>query len=232
MMENSELGQNEILESEQLTEIKTMSTHVVNKIRNWICDGTLKEGQKIGLTDIAKRLGVSEMPVREAIKMLVAQGLLESFPYRGTWVKALSVEDIQELYMLRELLESQALFFAIARINSKEISELKKLAAEVEAAINNNDMLGYFEKNQIFHFRLYAASRQKQLCSLISTVWTNLAYYRLIYFRARVSQYAAVNEHQAYIQACENRDYKAAQEVLKNALGNHLNELLNNQNFK
>ena len=208
---------------------KTLSSSVVETIGHWIIDGTLKKGQRIVIKNIATELGVSEMPVREALKVLEAQGLVTSIPYRGTWVTQLSAHDIEELYMLRGILESKAAGLAVERITDEEIRELEHLAAKVEQAIANGDAMRYVAANQKFHLTLYAASGCVHLVSHIEMLWKTLAYYRLVYSTPFMIHHA-VEEHTKYLDACRRHDVAYAEELARTTLQDHVEYLVSQLN--
>lgn len=200
--------------------VRTLSEAVMEQIGQWIFDGTLAKGQRIVLKKVADELGVSEMPVREALKMLEAQGLVESVPYRGAWVRELSPEDIEELYMLRELLESKAAEVAVMRMTPEELAHLEHLAQVVEESIDAGDSLWYFQANQEFHFAFYSASKLRHVCEHIRSIWRSLAYYRLVHSTPFMIEYAR-EEHEQYLDAARRRDPDKIKQLVSESLRQH-----------
>jgi len=86
----------------------TLPMQVLNKLMDWIMDGKLKMGEKLNTEELARQLGVSRMPIREALKSLEKMGLAESIPYVGVKLVSLEQEDVLQIYLMRQLLEPLA----------------------------------------------------------------------------------------------------------------------------
>ncbi|HSP74486.1 MAG TPA: GntR family transcriptional regulator, partial [Gaiellaceae bacterium] len=102
-------------------------------IRQAIMDGRLRPGQRLTETGLAKDLGISRTPVREALRVLQTEGLVESTPYQGSTVRTYDVEDLDDMYQLRALLEGHAARRAAQRITRDGVEQLRESCARMEA---------------------------------------------------------------------------------------------------
>lgn len=145
---------------------------VVDRLRTEILDGRRKPGDWLRQESVAREEGVSQTPVREALKQLVAEGLLEHVPYRGIRVVTLSVEDAEDLYASRAVLEPMAARWAAAAITAEELRELatlheRMLRCEIPARLKE-----YRDLNRRFHEVIVAASRRPFLTRTLGNFWS------------------------------------------------------------
>jgi DNA-binding GntR family transcriptional regulator len=199
-----------------------LSKSVEDQIINLIMEGKLKAGEKISPEFLAQNFGVSRTPVREALKHLEKIGLVVSKPYVGTYVKSLQLDEIEELYTLRELLETYIVTPIMENIEEKDIQELEQLQGKIEAEIakvpRNNKRI--YELNEDFHLKMYAISKMPHLCSIIKDLLSALAFVRLFFAKNETYGETSLHEHRSYIEMLRNRDIKA---MKKRRLANLLN---------
>lgn len=163
--------------SAHLTEIfnKSLSEQVLDALRAAILDGDLRPGTTLVETDLAARLGVSRAPLREALRILSAEGLVEAVPYHGTKVRALSRADIEEIYSLRAALETFAVQRLIHRQTPDAVEQLRVHYDAMLAAAQAGDLSKVNEADSAFHRTLITLSGH----SLLLTTWNS------IYMRVR-----------------------------------------------
>ena len=147
------------------------------KIRQSILEGTLEPGARIQQHALASELGVSHVPLREAIQKLEAEGFLAVHPRRGAFVMPLSIEDAGEIFDLRATLEVKAIRASIPALNSEQLQILRESCA---AADGNTDVVRYGELNTQFHRALYAGASRPRLQNLIEGLWGNAARYSML----------------------------------------------------
>lgn len=104
----------------------TLPMQVLNKLMDWIMDGKLKMGEKLNTEELARQLGVSRMPIREALKSLEKMGLAESIPYVGVKLVSLEQEDVLQIYLMRQLLEPLAAGEACKRLRKNRYTNWKR----------------------------------------------------------------------------------------------------------
>jgi DNA-binding GntR family transcriptional regulator len=200
---------------------KQLRKVVAENLRDSILNGYFKPGEWLRQERIAQDLGVSQMPVREAIKELAAEGLIEHIPYRGVRVVEFSKEDIEDLYAQRAFLESRAATVAATHITSKELAELNLLQDEMEKNFAPKKVAQYRELNRHFHQLLYTASRREYLVRALNQLWS--AFPTMLagnFARTATSPLPGrdnpdIIEHRAIIAALEEHDPARAGEQMR-----------------
>ncbi|MDI7741967.1 GntR family transcriptional regulator [Lysinibacillus fusiformis] len=133
---------------------KTSANLVINELRSAILDGTLKPGEHIVQEEWAKRLNVSRIPVREALSKLESEGLVSIVPHKGAIVRALTVEDLEELYCIRSYLESKVILKALPNMTMEDKEKIKETFEAMLEAVNTDQHDRYAELHEIFHYQL------------------------------------------------------------------------------
>lgn len=134
------------------------------RIREGILSGAMKRGTRLREERLAEEIGVSRTPVREALRRLSSEGLVEFLPNRGARVSAWSARELEDLYEIRAMLEGHAARLAAQRITGEEIAHLDDLATQMEAA---DDLADVKRLNSEFHRLIVRASRNSQLDTLV-----------------------------------------------------------------
>lgn len=143
-----------------------MHQEVSQHIRQSILRGELKPGDRIVETKMAQMLGVSQAPVREAIRELEFSGLVEQKPYSGTYVKKITMQDMQNFYRVRGALEKLGAHQACERINTEQLASVEQAMLEMERAASEQDTESYVQMDALFHDRIIATSGNGLLCKL------------------------------------------------------------------
>jgi DNA-binding GntR family transcriptional regulator len=156
-----------------LPQIKNISIReqTVDALREAILTGELKPGQSLIEMDLSKQLGVSRAPIREALRILNSEGLVETIPYHGTTVGRLTKDDIEELYSMRILLETFALERIITINNSENVEILKELYERMVEAGTRDDLKAVNEIDREFHDTIISMSEHK----LLELMWQMVA---------------------------------------------------------
>jgi DNA-binding GntR family transcriptional regulator len=136
---------------------------VADALRNAIAGGVLKPGQRVLEVELAEELGVSRLPIREAIRQLEHEGLLVSLPHRGTFVAQVTQDDIREMFSLREALESLAARLVAERASPAEVAALQQLVDEMGPASARRDYATLFKIDTEFHTLLCTYARHERL---------------------------------------------------------------------
>jgi DNA-binding GntR family transcriptional regulator len=142
---------------------RTLREQVVDRLRQEILSSRLAPGTELGEVALARSLGISRGPLREALGQLAAEGLVTIVPRRGAVVKRLTRQEFIEAYQVREALESLAVRLAVPRLSADEKSELHQLCAEMETEAAAGDTDRFFEINRRFHALLVHASGNVKL---------------------------------------------------------------------
>lgn len=203
----------------------TLPMQVLNKLMDWIMDGKLKMEEKLNTEELARQLGVSRMPIREALKSLEKMGLAESIPYVGVKLVSMEQEDVLQIYLMRQLLEPLAAGEACKKITEEQIHELEEIHKEYIPIVEADeiDAKKLYLQNRKFHFAIYSISEMDRVCAMIESLWDTLSFFKLIYGRDVIKNTNGaknmIAEHQGYIDALKDRDAERLKKSLYDTLG-------------
>jgi DNA-binding GntR family transcriptional regulator len=186
----------------------TTQEHAVEWLRRAIVAGDLRPGDRVRQEEVAARIGISIVPVREALRVLEGEGQLTYLPRRGYFVTELRVEDLEEIYALRQLLEARAARRALARLDDDGMARIRLSAAACANAAETGDVARTLAANRSFHFAVLDASGQPHLLKLIRALWDATEPYRALYYNVADERAAAVDAHDRIIAAADARDAK------------------------
>ena len=211
---------------------KQLRNVVADRMRTAILEGRYKPGEWMRQERIAQELGVSQMPVREALKELASEGLIEHVPYRGARVVDIAPTDVEDIYALRAFLESRAAGFAATQIAPEEILELKQIHAEIEKYSAPEHVLKYRELNRRFHELIFTASRRSYLIRTLGMLWAAFPTMLMGNYSRTASQPLVgrdnvdLLEHATIIAALERGDADAAQKATQEHVESVRRELI------
>ena len=192
----------------------TLPEAAAERLRTLIIEGELAPGTKLNERELSERLGVSRTPLREAFRMLAADGLLVQLPNRGAQVVAMSPADVRDAFEVMAALEGLAGELAAARITDDEVDGLRALQAEMDAAHAAQDLPAYYRVNREIHDRLNAIAANPVLANAYRALNARLHSLR---FRSNLNQAKwdrAVAEHRSMIAALAARDGAALRDLL------------------
>lgn len=192
----------------------TMAERAAAQLHQAIVSGEVPAGAHLRLVDLAERLGMSPMPVREAVRRLESLGLVEVHPHRGAFVRTLSKEDFDDTMETRLLLERAAVEKAAAAFTEEAAEKaeywLKRYVALAQAGM----VVEAREAHTEAHFSIYRASRSKWLMHAIEAVWRNSERYRFTDASGRDEDEVSGHEHSPILEACRAGDPQAAGDAL------------------
>ena len=196
---------------------KTPTLHhgVLSSLRDLIVYNELSPGTRLTESVLCERLNVSRTPLREALKVLSHEGLVEILPNRGARVVTLTQEDVKHLFEVIGALESLAGKLACAQITDAELCDIKAVHYQMQANFIRRDLPGYFRLNQIIHRSIVDAARNPVLGSMHENLNSRLL--RARYLASRMDQErwaAAMREHELIIDALDRRSADEAADLL------------------
>ena len=194
---------------------KTKNVAVYRKLRQAILKGKLKPGQKIVMADLAKAFGLSETPVREAIRRLESDGYVHFTPHTGAIVTKIDEGELVEVYLIRIALEALATRLASPHITDKDIDFLIKKNQEIEAAIQQKKYENIGGINKDFHLRIYKAAPFPRLYKMICDLWDTFERWPSVFAYVPQRAVASVEEHKNIIQALKRGDTDLADRLMK-----------------
>jgi DNA-binding GntR family transcriptional regulator len=191
---------------------------VVEQIQQMIIEGGLAPGTRLNERLLCEKLGVSRTPLREALKILAALGLVELLPNRGAAVVRLTAKDIGETFEVISHLEAMAGELACERITDAEINEIRALHFEMLACHARRDLPAYYRINQAIHDLINRAARNEVLREIYITINSRVKALRFSSNLDRERWDAAVREHSMMIEALETRDGTRLSSILEGHL--------------
>ncbi|KWR74943.1 GntR family transcriptional regulator [Cupriavidus sp. IDO] len=191
---------------------------VVGQLRTFIVEGVLEAGRKLNERELCESLGISRTPLREAMKVLAAEGLIEISPNRGATVSRLSPTEIQDTFELMSGLEALSGELACERITAVELAELKALHYAMLACRANEDLPGYYRLNHQIHDRINEAARNSALRQTYLAVNRRLQALRFRSNYQKPKWDSAVHDHEEMLAALEARDGKRMAAILRQHL--------------
>ena len=197
-----------------------ISSNLYSQLQRDILTGKLKNGQKLTEQVICEEYNVSRTPVREALRQLESEGLVENILNRGSFVVGLSKQDFEDMFELRKIYEIQAVKWAIERITEEEMDALDETFEFMEFYTLRNDIDKMLTINEGFHQIIYEASHNRMLQQFLSSYQTYLKYLR------KDDEYpddylaTVLEEHRQIFKAFIEKDVEAGAEAMERHIGN------------
>jgi DNA-binding GntR family transcriptional regulator len=181
-------------------------------LRRAIEDGRYLPGEHLRVAQLIDELGMSPTPIREALRLLQAEGLVVHHPHRGMAVAEYSPEDAEEVYKLRALLEPLATEQAAQNATDEQIAEMRRLHDELTAALTDDARTDAAELNAAWHRAVYSGARSRHLEDIIARLWQAIPM-RAVWLTGRASISHA--QHERVMLAIERRDAEAARACMR-----------------
>jgi DNA-binding GntR family transcriptional regulator len=192
---------------------------VTSRLRDLIVQNQLRPGERVPELDVAARLGVSRTPVREALKVLASEGLVEMQPLRGAIVRAFSAKDAQDMLRVIALLEEFAAREACAAPQA-DIDAVLEIHEQMRGCFRRRERQAYFALNQRFHEGVVALARNDTLTSMHVTLAQRMRRIRYVGNSVPDNWEAAMAEHEAMARALSARDADAMATAMREHLMN------------
>ncbi|MCK6453124.1 MAG: GntR family transcriptional regulator [Alphaproteobacteria bacterium] len=206
-------------------EYRTKEEQVADFLREGIISGRFPRGTRLKQLEIAKLLQTSITPVREALKLLVAEGYVTGDSYRGATVAPFDLSASNEMLTLRILLETQLVRGAVEQATAADLEELRALAAEFERAVANRENESARAANYRFHRRIHDIPNMPQTLHFVQILWARYPFDRINKIQGRVGR--AVAEHTELVNAFIARDAAAAMLATRRHIESGWRELQN-----
>ena len=193
----------------------TAQEAVLAELRRFIATGRLRPGEQIVQDALALELGVSRVPLREALKILEGEGQVTYLAHRGYFVTQLSLSDLLEVYRIREILEAEAVRVAVPQMTTEDVDRLEEAEREVQAAAAEADVVTMTQANRRFHFALIEACGLPRLVRIIRLLWDATEVYRSVYYTEPHNRELVEAEHRGLVEAVKAGDVEQALHVLE-----------------
>lgn len=200
----------------------TLRDKAYQAIKNKILTCEIRPGEPLVERQLAAELGISKTPVREALKTLAHEGLVEIIPRRGAYVIEMPAKDLYDIYQVRQALECLAMELCLPKINQTEIEYLTELVDRSSMRWENFDFDVFLEMDELFHRFFIEKSGNQELVNTVMALDTKIARYRSFtaFMPGRIE--ASLKEHQDILEAIKTANHQEAISNLKIHLNNSL----------
>ena len=200
----------------EVIEISRLALHdqVASRLRTMLVEGQIAPGAKLNERELSTQLRVSRTPLREAIKLLAAEGLVDLLPNRGAVAVKLTEADVVNTFELLATLEAMSGELAAQRITDEELAELRALHYEMMACFSRRDLSGYYRINARIHTAINDAARNPVLASTYRSINARVQSLRFRTNQNEAKWKNAVAEHERMIEALAAHDAVAMRAVL------------------
>ena len=205
---------------------KTKTQIIYEKLKDEINGGTYLPGDRIIISKIAKDNNISEIPVREAIRTLESENLVELVPNVGAIVSDIKEEDIIEHFMIRGLLEGHATRLSIDYISEEMLDELDGLVDKMDKYLDEGNLIEYGKLNKYLHLSIYSCMPYKLLYKMIQDMWEEYERTRSVFKVSPDRSKASNNEHREMLKMIRNKEYDNVEAYIRDHKVNSSYELV------
>ncbi|MGA7273109.1 MAG: GntR family transcriptional regulator [Acidimicrobiia bacterium] len=191
--------------------------HVYRELRSAIIDGEYPPGAPLRHQDLTRVYGVSLIPIREAMRKLEMERLVEAVPNKGARVASISPADVQDVYATRIVLEQEALRRAMGKLGKEGLAEVRRWRDEMVSLVRRDDP-AFYELHRRVHFAIYEASGSPWLLHMIEILWSHTERHRRLAARVRAFVDVGDDHHGRIIDAIATDDTEAALAALEDDL--------------
>jgi DNA-binding GntR family transcriptional regulator len=198
-------------------ERETLHERAYDEVKKAIMGGAIAPGEPMTIRALAKALGTSVMPVREALRRLVAERALELLPNRSVTLPVMTADKFDEIVRIRLALEGMMAETAARHITPDELKRMSRLNDEMTVKLRQGAKK-YLAVNQEFHFQLYLAARMPQAMSIVETLWLQIGPF-LHHVTTEFSKADYLGHHEAILKALAKRDGNKARVAIEADIG-------------
>jgi DNA-binding GntR family transcriptional regulator len=194
---------------------RTVASAAAEELRRRILDGSYAGGQPLRQDALAEEFRVSRIPIREALLQLEAEGLVRILPHRGAVVSELSIEEIEDIFELRALLEPRLLRRSVPRLMREDFEALRAILAEYGAELRSGNAARWGELNTALHLRLYSRAERPRSLALVANLLRDCDRHTRLQLSQTDGRARAEREHEELVTLCERGDIRRAAALLK-----------------
>jgi len=200
---------------------------VFNTLRDAILTGKLVPGERLMENQLAEKLGVSRTPIREALRMLELENLVELVPRKGAQVLDMSEKDIVNVLEVRGVLEGLGASLACKKMKEEELAKLKETELEFERACETEDYEAIADIDERFHDIMFASTGNDKLIQIFNNLRIQLYRYRMAHVKLESSKADIITHHRGIIKAIENHLSEEGSQVAQEHIRYHAEFILN-----
>lgn len=204
----------------------TLASYVTDAIRSGILDRRYPLGSRLDQQTLADEFGASIIPIRESLRQLEAEGLVQIAPRRGAFVVSPPTEDeVREVYRLREVLEAYATTEAVCALTADDIGQMDALLAQMAQAGRSSTDEQWSRLNRTWHFRLYGGAQSPLLLQFINMLWDRCRLTRNVQARDLGHRDRSDEDHTRIMAAVRARDARLAAGIIADHVRHAMDEL-------
>ena len=205
--------------------VVTVQEAALNELRERIANGQLRAGEQVRQETLASELGLSVVPLREALKTLEAEGQVVYTPHRGYFVARLDMRELTEAYAIRELLEDEAARRGVPVLVDEDIRRMLEAIKDIDRHIRSKDITAVAAANRRFHFTIFDAAEMPRMTNFIRILWETTEPYRSLYIADAEHRRLVNDEHRAIVAAAAAHDVRLVIKLLHEHRGNAIERL-------
>jgi DNA-binding GntR family transcriptional regulator len=199
---------------------RSLHGETANQLRDMIVEGGLKPGQKIPEQELCGRFGVSRTPLREALKVLAAEGIVQLLPNRGAVVAKITHEEIEQIFPIMGVLEALAGELACERITDQDLEKLRRLHKTMIGHHRRGEWLPYSKLNRTIHEAIFTVAGNPSLSAMYQQLIIRIHAIRFVAKKTPERWHQAVDEHEQMMEALQRRDGKRLAKIMRLHLRN------------
>ena len=200
---------------------------VFNTLRQAILRGELKPGERLMEIQLANKLGVSRTPIREALRKLELEGLVNMVPRKGAEVADITEKSLRDVLEVRKALEELSVQLACEKITEEEIEELKRVAERFKDTLDDQDVTKIAEADVAFHDVIYTATDNQKLILLLNNLREQMYRYRVEYLKKEEAYPQLIAEHEELIDNISKRNKEEATHIMCEHIDNQVATVIN-----
>lgn len=189
---------------------RTLRDRVADSVRRMILDGVLSPGERVSPDRLAAEFGTSAMPVREALRELESEELVEFKPYKGVFVTPISPEDAEEMYVMRAALEALGARVGASNLDPSILAAMENELGNMGGAIEAEESEAFYAADRAFHETIYAAAERPGLLRKVRDMRDSSARYSRLYEALPGVRERALSENKEILEACKAQDVESA----------------------
>ena len=197
----------------------TLTDQALKVIREAIRSGKLKPGERLVEMQLAEEMQISRFPIREALRYLEKEGLVETIPFKGTHVAQFTERDMEELYSLRSALEELAVRILVENLDDKKTNELETIIQSMQQASQTGNLNQMISEDLRFHQAICELSGHRKLLEVWQTLESQLQVFLTIEKDFFETAYLYVSTHDPIMDAIKQRNVKKAEKAIRDHLG-------------
>ena len=198
-----------------LSATRLISEEVADILRENIIAGNINPGEKVNEYQVAKLLNISRPPIREAFRLLIAEGLITLVPRKGAFVSKLSIQEVKEIYEMKSMMESFAVRLAIPLLDEKEVSKLDSINNLMEERIKQNNFKAILRLNIEFHRKMINMSKNEKLIRFYESIVLPIRRYQRVGLSAPTSWETSFKEHRNIVKAIKSKNIELAERLCR-----------------